>query len=166
MGGAAAAVFAARHPDRIERLVLVDAFYPPLPGETPWPFRLMRMPYVRGLLLGAVADASAPGFSAAHHVRALPWYRLRGTRAGLLRYVREPTKLEALAAAYPAIAAPTFVLHGDADAFVTPAAMRRSVGTIRGAKVVTHPGGHFPFREDPEGFVHRIETFLRPAGAS
>lgn len=160
MGGAAAAVFAARHPDRIEKLVLVDAFYPPDPYDVPWPFVLMRTPFVGELTLGLVADASAPGFSAEHHARALPWYRLQGTRAGMLRYVRDPEKLAVLRAAYPAIAAPTLVLHGDADTYVRPSAMRRAAPAIRTATVVTHPGGHFPFRDDPASFTRVVTEFL------
>lgn len=160
MGGAAAAVFAARHPDRIEKLVLVDAFYPPDPYDVPLPFMLMRTPLVGELALGLVAEASAPGFSAEHHARALPCYRLHGTRAGMLRYVRDPAKIAALEAAYPTIAAPTLVLHGDADTYVRPSAMRRAVPAIRTATVVTHPGGHFPFRDDPAAFARIVTSFL------
>ena len=160
MGGAVAAVFAARHPDRIDRLILADAFYPPTPEEISWPFRLLRTPVVGELVLGLVADASAPGFSQAHHERALGWYRIHGTRHAMLRYVRDPTKLAELTAAYPAIMAPTLVLHGKADEFVRYAAMQRATPAIRGARIVTLTGGHFPFRDDPEPFVRDVEAFL------
>ena len=161
MGGAVATVLAARHPDRVDRLILADAFYPPLPDEVTWVFRALRTPIVGELALGAVADASAPGFSAAHHERAVAWYRIRGTRRGMLRYVRNPARVPELAAAYPAVTAPTLVLHGTADLFVRYAAMQRAVPAIRTARVVTlDGGGHFPFRDDPERLVRETEAFL------
>lgn len=160
MGGAVGAVLAARHPERVERLILADAFYPPLPDEIRWPFRLMRTPILGELALGAVPEAGAPGFSAAHHARALQWYRIRGTRRGLLQYVRDPAKLPELTAAYPGIRAPTLVLHGKADAFATYEAMQRAVPAIANAKVVTLTGDHFPFRDDVDAFLREVEAFL------
>lgn len=160
MGGAVAAVFAARHPDRIDRLVLADSFYPPTPDEITLPFRAMRTPILGELVLGAIGEASAPGFSAAHHARALAVYRIRGTRRGLLRYLRDPGKLAELSAAFPAIAASTLVLHGTADQFVRYAAMQRAVPAIPHARVVTLDGDHFPYRDDVERFVRETEGFL------
>jgi pimeloyl-ACP methyl ester carboxylesterase len=161
MGGAVAAVFAARHPDRIDRLILADALYPQEPDEVPLAFRALRAPVLGELALGLVADGSAPGFSTAHAERARAWYRIRGTRDAMLRYVRDPGKMAALAAAYPAIAAPTLVLHGSVDPFVSYASMERAVPAIRHARVVPLAGGgHFPFRDDADAFVRETEVFL------
>ncbi len=165
MGGAVATVFAARHPDRTERLILADSFYPPEPGEIPWTFRGLRVPLVGELMLGLVADASAPGFSEAHAERARAWYRIRGTRRALLGYVRDEGKLPELSAAYPLVKARTLVLHGKADAFVAYAAMERAAPALRNARVVTLEGGHFPFRDDRAAFLREVEAFLaQPAG--
>ena len=160
MGGAVAAVLAARHPARVERLILADAFYPPEPSEVSVVFRALRTPIVGELALGALDDVSAPGFSAAHHARAQAWARIRGTRRAMLRYVRDPAKLEQLRTAYPAITTPTLVLHGSNDQFVRYAAMQRAAPGIRGAQIVTLSGDHFPFRDDPAAFVREIEAFL------
>ena len=161
MGGAVASVFAARHPDRVDRLILADAFYPPTPDEITPAFRALRTPVLGEIALGAITDVSAPGFSAAHHARAVAWCRIRGTRRGMLRYVRDPTKLAELTAAYPAITAPTLVLHGSADQFARYAAMQRAVPAMRTARIVTiDGGGHFPFRDDPERLVQDVEAFL------
>lgn len=163
MGGAVAAVFAARHPDRVDRLILADAFYPPEPGGVPLPFRVLKAPVLGELVLASLADASAPGFSDAHHERALAWYRIPGTRHGMLEYVRDPAKLPELTAAYPAIAAPTLLLHGTADAFVSYTAMERAAPAIRNARIVSLTGGtHFPFRDAPDDFVREVLGFLAP----
>jgi pimeloyl-ACP methyl ester carboxylesterase len=161
MGGAVAAVFAARHPDRIDRLVLADALYPPEPGETPITFRALQLPMVGELALGLLAAPIAPGFAPAYQTRARAWFRIRGTRRGMLRYVRDLTKREELAAVYPGIAAPTLIVHGTADGFVAYAAMERTAPRIRGARIVSLAGGgHFPQRDAPEDLVRAVESFM------
>jgi len=161
MGGAVAAVFAARHPERVDRLILADALYPSEPGEVPLVFRALRTPIVGELALGLVGDPSPPGSSAAYRARALPWYRVRGTRSAWLRYVRDATKRDELAAAYPAIAAPTLILHGTDDESVPYAAMERAAPAIRAARIVPLPGGHhFLLRDAPDRFVREVDAFL------
>jgi pimeloyl-ACP methyl ester carboxylesterase len=161
MGGAVAAVFAARHPDRVDRLILADALYPSKPGEIPWVFRALRAPVLGELMLGLVADASAPGFSSAHHEHALAWYRIRGTRRAALDYLREPNRRSELEAAYPRIAASTLILHGTDDPFVPYAAMERTAPAIQVVRIVSIPGGkHFPLRDAPDTFVREVDEFL------
>jgi 2-hydroxymuconate-semialdehyde hydrolase len=164
MGGAVATVFAARHPERVERLVLAGALYPQEAGETPLIFRALRTPGVGELLLALVDDASAPGFSDAHHARARAWHRIRGTRAAALRYVRAPGKWAELAPAYARIRAPTLVLHGTDDESVAYAAMERAVAAIPDARIVAIPGGrHFLLRDSPDVFAREVEAFLAAA---
>ena len=157
MGGAVAAVLAARHPERVDRLVLADALYPQEPSETPLVFRVLRTPGLGELALALVADSSPPGFSPAYRERARAWYRIRGTRRASLRYIREPNKWSELSAAYPRIVAPTLILHGTADAFVAYAAMERAAPAIRNTRVVSIPGGgHFLLRDTPDVFVREV----------
>jgi pimeloyl-ACP methyl ester carboxylesterase len=161
MGGAVAAVFAARYPERVERLILADALYPSEGGETPWFFYALLTPGVGELVLGLASEASAPGFSPAYRERARAWYRIRGTRSAALRYVRTPGKGAELAAAYPQIEAPVLILHGTADESVPYAAMERALPSIRDARVVSLAGGgHFLLRDDPGVFVREVENFL------
>ncbi len=161
MGGAVAAVFAARYPDRVDRLILADALYPSEPSETPWFFYALWTPGLGELVLSLVADASPPGFSPAYRARVRAWYRIRGTRHASLRYIREPNKFAELAAAYPKIAATTLILHGTADESVPFAAMERAAPGIRATRVVPLPGGrHFLLRDTPDVFVREVEKFL------
>jgi len=161
MGGAAAAMFAVRHPDRIDRLILADALYPLLPEERPPIFRLLHTPMLGEVALGLVRQASGPGFSAAHGEYAAAWYRIRGTRSGALRYVRDDAGRAEIADAYPRIAAPTLVLHGTADTFVPIAAMERIAPTIPHARIVRIAGGgHFICRDVPDTFVREVDAFL------
>ncbi len=162
MGGAVAAVFAARHPERVDRLILADAMYPQLPSETPLMFKALRTPGLGELMLGVARDPSAPGFSSAYRERARTWYRIRGTRSAFLRYIRAPSKRAELAAAYPRIDARTLVLHGTADDFSRFASMERATPAIRNVRVVLLPeGGHFLLRDSPERFIREVDAFLR-----
>lgn len=162
MGGAVAAVFAARHPDRIDRLVLVDALYPRPPEEVPFAFRALQTPVVGELAAGALPALVPPGVDADYAARARLWFRIAGTRRGLLSFVRDPGKLAELTAAYPRIAAPTLVIHDPKDPFVAYAAMERSAPLIRNTRIVSIPeGGHFPQRGNPEALVRLLEDFTR-----
>jgi pimeloyl-ACP methyl ester carboxylesterase len=161
MGGAVAAVFAARHPERIDRLVLVDALYPRAPSEAPLVFRALQTPVVGELALGFLAAPIPPGFGPDYTARARRWYRIRGTRRGMLHVVRDRRKAAELAAAYPKIAAPTLIVHDPADPFVAYATMERTAPMIRDARIVTIPGGgHFPERDKPDELVRLLDDFL------
>lgn len=161
MGGAVATVFAARHPDRIDRLILADALYPSTFRETPLIFWAFRTPGVGEMMLALVDQASAPGFSVAYRERSRRWYRIRGTRQAALRYVRDRGKRAELVRAYSEVAAPTLILHGTDDESVPYAAMERAIPAIRNKRVVAIPGGrHFLLRDSPELFVRELESFL------
>lgn len=161
MGGALAAVFAARYPDRVDRLILADALYPLEPDEMAPVFRLLQTPILGTLALGLAPDPSPPGSSVAYRERAWPWYRIQGTRAAWLAYLHDPNRRADLAAAYPKIAARTLVLHGTDDENVPFAAMQRTAPLIRVHRIVPLAGGrHFLLRDTPDVFVREVETFL------
>jgi pimeloyl-ACP methyl ester carboxylesterase len=59
------------------------------------------------------------------------------------------------------IEAQTLVVAGDRDFIAPPAAARDIAGAIAGAEVVVMPGaGHFVFVEAPEAFRHAVLSFL------
>jgi len=161
MGGGVAAVWAARYPERVDRLILADALYPLNDDEIALPFRVMAAPVLGELALALVPDATPPGASDAYRARARATYAIGGTRAGWLDYVRNPTRRSELAEAHPAITARTLVLHGTRDSFVPHAAMRRAAPHIAHVEIVDlDGGGHFPHRDDPDQYVARVDAFL------
>lgn len=162
MGGAVATVFAARYPDRVESLILADSFYPLDVNERPPVFRLLQVPVLGELMLGATDQTSGPGFSDDYVARARLWSSIRGTRRAALQYVRDLDKLTELAAAYPKIEAPTLVLHGTGDAFVPIAAMERYAPLLPHATIVRLEGGsHFILRDSADAFLRAVDAFLR-----
>jgi pimeloyl-ACP methyl ester carboxylesterase len=92
-----AAVLAARHPERVDRLVLVAAL---ARSEPPWIFPAMQTPVVGDIALGIAANLAPPGAPSDYRARMALVSRIRGTRDALLRYVRRPGKFDELDAAY------------------------------------------------------------------
>jgi pimeloyl-ACP methyl ester carboxylesterase len=161
--GAAGLVWAQRHPDRVERLVVIDAV-PLLPGYR-WHriARAWRTRAVGEILIGAttrfalrrvmprpLADAVWPHFD-------------QGTQRAILRLYRTSPeeRLAAAGAGLGAIDAPALVLWGERDPFV-PArfadAYAAALGPAARAERVPD-AGHWPWYDRPE-VVDRVASFL------
>lgn len=170
LGGAVAWTFAARRPDRVSQIILVDAA-----GENrepPWPTRLARLPvvgdiaiyfrpeqWVRRKLSEAYAD---PAMVTDKRVkRAAELQRFPGNREATLRRARtqeplDPTPLRRLAV-------PTLILWGAKDRWVRVADAFRFQNDIEGAKLeVFEKLGHDPMEEDPKATAAAVAAFLKP----
>jgi pimeloyl-ACP methyl ester carboxylesterase len=161
--GAAGLVWAQRHPDRVERLVVIDAV-PLLPGYR-W-HRIARAWRTRALgefLIGAttrfalrrvmprpLADAVWPHFD-------------QGTQRAILRLYRTSPeeRLAAAGAGLGAIDAPALVLWGENDPFV-PAGFADAYAAALGpaARAERVPdAAHWPWYDRPE-IIDRVASFL------
>jgi pimeloyl-ACP methyl ester carboxylesterase len=150
--GGAALAWAAAHPERIERLAVVDAV-PLLPGYR-WHrvARLWRTPVVgevaMGLTSGPVLRRALPGDLGA---RAAPLFD-QGTQRAILRLYRSAPP-ERLAAAGAGLAAlrdvPTLVLWGERDPYL-PARFAHDYAAALGAgdPLVVAGAGHWPWVDD------------------
>jgi pimeloyl-ACP methyl ester carboxylesterase len=166
--GAAGLVWAQANPDRVERLVVIDAV-PLLPGHR-WPAlaRAWRTPALGEIVMGAttrlalrrtmpraVADAAWPHFD-------------QGTQRAILRLYRTSPedRLAAVGAGLGRIRAPALVVWGEADPFV-PAAFAEAYAAALGgdARAERIAGaGHWPWVDRPET-VDRVAAFLAGEGA-
>src|SRR5262249_44237216 len=137
LGGAVSAIFTARNPRRVERLVLVAPLVP-YRTETPVDFfTLLRTPGAGELTLGLLDPLPAlPGFSAAYVQRAASIFRLRGTRDALLRYVRSGVDMAALDTALHALTTPTTFVLGTGDVNVLYVAQKHAATAVEGALVL------------------------------
>jgi pimeloyl-ACP methyl ester carboxylesterase len=162
MGGAVAAAFAAGHPERVDRLVLVAPLVPIEAGEGSLVFRILETPGAGEALLGWLDHLPAlPGFSDAYHARARQAFRIRGTRHALLTWVRRGYDREALASAYRGLRSPALIVAGRADDIVPWAAIERTATTIDGALVLPLDSqGHWLLRDAPARLVDAMRTFL------
>lgn len=177
LGGAVAALFAARRPERVQGLVLVDAY---LGGAAvPNPLgAIMRSPIGRRvgptMLSSSMAAGLGPGLRALVADPATVTPEMVEGWARPFRLPRANRALWELTAAgvfhvseaeLGRIAVPTLVLRGDSDHLVTAAAAQRAAGLIPGATIQTIPGaGHVPQEEQPTLFIQAIAEFLSRLG--
>ena len=164
------ALFALAYPDRLRRLVLVDAAG--LAGQKPPKiFRLARTPVLNQLVLhvtprflirknleevygddSLVTDALVDRYYA---------MTLRdGNRRALVDRLTGPADPD-LDGRLHEIVAPTLILWGEGDVWIPPSFGQRYHEGIRGSTLVVFPGaGHVPMEEIPEPTVRAADAFL------
>jgi pimeloyl-ACP methyl ester carboxylesterase len=177
-GGATALALALRHPERVRRLVLVDAagaralpqFRRDIFSATftasnlrtivPWFLRLTirvlmfveRNPYTEEYVEDFVRQRAAREFD--------DWAYAQ------VRVVRAVMAYDA-SARLGQVRAPTLVVHGERDRAVPRAYAERFARAIPGARLVVLPGvGHMPEVEAPAAFMRELDAFLRATSAA
>jgi pimeloyl-ACP methyl ester carboxylesterase len=161
--GAVGLLWAQRFPERVERLVIVDAV--PLLGGYRWHrvARAWRTPLVgevaMGLAVRPVARRLLP-----HAVVDASWrYFDQGTQRAILRLYRSSPE-DALARAgldLGELRCPALVVWGERDPFVAPRFADAYAGALGGeAEVLRLPdAGHWPWLERPDA-IDAIAAFL------
>ncbi|MET8771260.1 alpha/beta hydrolase [Streptomyces sp. NPDC004658] len=179
-GAALAMLYAARHPQRIRRLVLI----------TPNPSALGLRSVPEDRLATARFRADEPWFAGAFPAfRAwltgeadfddviLPFFygrwddtarahtdaELRQTNdeAGERYFAEGAFTPDATRTALAALTAPVLVYAGALDSWPSPAVARRTAEAFPRAECAVQPGaGHYPWLDDPERFVSRTLAFL------
>jgi pimeloyl-ACP methyl ester carboxylesterase len=177
MGGGTALTLAARHPERVERLIVVDgALYrmPSLPlpvqlalvqGVGPLLFRHVygRRDFARGCRTIAVRDGRCLD------EEWIDYFWARACRDGgkdaAYACLRMLTSLPEHNADPGRVRAPTLLIWGDEDRMIPLAHGRRLARAVAGARLEVVPAsGHMPFIERPEEFLRVLRPFLaRPA---
>ena len=150
MGGLVAGGLAAEHPQRVDRLVLVDAGF--LSLDQSWRHRitgpLRTLPWTSPTILPVLLRDA---------VRSGPMRMARATVELLRKDWRH--KL-------PAISAPTLVLWGEHDHVCSPRIGEQIVAAVPDARMVVIAGaGHNPMWEKQAEFDHEVLAFLN-AGRS
>jgi pimeloyl-ACP methyl ester carboxylesterase len=169
LGGRLAWRFAADHPERVARLVLIspDGFASPgfeydKAPDVPWMMRLlpytMPTPLLRASLQPAYGDPSKLTPEVVKRYRDM--MLAPGVRRAILDrtaqvMLRDPR--ETLAR----IQAPTLLLWGEKDAMIPFANSADYLRAIPNARLVALPGlGHVPFEEDPDTSLAPVRAFL------
>jgi pimeloyl-ACP methyl ester carboxylesterase len=170
MGGGIAWHYALAHPDKVDKLILVDALA--YPQQPPALLKLFAVPVV-----GRIARWVTPRFTVARSVRDVYGDPSRVTEANIDRYDdlllrdgnREATR-ERLSRGFDdglwqrlgEIRAPTLILWGSRDRWILPEKGTRLARDIPGARLITLDGlGHVPMEEDPIRSVAPVLAFLR-----
>jgi pimeloyl-ACP methyl ester carboxylesterase len=172
LGGRLAWTFAATHPERVTRLVLVspDGFASPgfAYGKAPEvPLMMKALPYVapRGMLKAnfAVAYANPQALTEATVTRYRDMMLAPGVRRAMLARMGQ-TVLQDPAPILARIQAPTLLLWGEKDAMIPIGNAAEYLRNVPHATLVRLPNlGHVPFEEDPDHSLIPVERFLSGA---
>jgi pimeloyl-ACP methyl ester carboxylesterase len=179
MGGAAAALVAARSPGRVAALVLVDAAGFNLgPGERPGLVRLAMSPV--GQVVSRLPGQRLLVELALRQVFRDPSLVTRERVAEYLAGVRQPGAFAALRSlgdslgdrsgivreALPHVSAPTLVVWGRADAWIPLEQAGRFTASIAGSRLaIIEDSGHVPQEERPRELLRLLREFLAASGA-
>jgi 3-oxoadipate enol-lactonase len=167
-GGFIAVALAARHGERLGKLVLADtgAVFPESGRAA---FRAMAEAVEKGGM-AAIVDTAVrrifPEDYLAAHPEVIAQRRevlLRANPANFAAACRALAKLD-LRPELPRIRNPTLVVVGSLDAATPPALARELAAGIPAAKLVELPGcGHCPPLQQPAQFISAVDPFLRTA---
>ena len=150
--GAAALAWAAAHPERVSKLVVIDAV--PLLGGYRWHriARIWRTPGLGEVLMGLTTGwglrRSLPPGIGSTAARFLD----QGTQRAILRLYRSASEdvLSGYEASLEALASvPALVIWGEEDPYITPNFASRYADALGGAEVAVLPGaGHWPWIDE------------------
>ncbi len=169
LGGFAALQFALRHPDKLEKLVLVATSAGGASHVAASPETLALLTPEPDMEVGERAirvysRIMAAEFEAAHpeelqRIAEIARYR-PPTAAAYLRQLRAALAHD-VADAVHRIAAPTLIIYGDADPLVPPANGAYLAAHILGARHLVYSGvGHIPIVERADDFNRDVLAFL------
>jgi pimeloyl-ACP methyl ester carboxylesterase len=173
--GAVGLAFAQRHPQRIERLVVINAV-PFLPGYR-WhrTARIWRTPLLGELSMGSInrpllrllsREANAtPGPMPQRWLDAVLAHFDQGTQRAILRLYRSspPERLAAAGERLHALGVPSLVVWGMRDPYI-PARFGKAYADVLGAELLELPdAGHWPWFDRPDT-IDAVVSFL--GGAS
>jgi len=174
LGGAVTWTLAARRPDRVSQIILIDSA-----GESrdaPWPTRLARLPivgdigiyfkperWVQRKLSEAYAD---PAMVTTERVkRTAELQRFPGNREAALLRARTQGPLDARP--LRRLTVPTLILWGAQDRWVPVADALQFKNDIKTVTLkIFEKLGHDPMEEDPVATAAAVTAFLKPIPAS
>jgi len=168
MGGFVAMRLAARRPDLLASLILLETSAEPEPRENIPRYRKLNL-VARYLGLSLVADKVMPIMfgrefleSPEREAERRVWRtKLTANRRSIYRAVNGVIEREPIAQELARIACPTLVIVGEQDVATVPAKAERIQSAIRGASLVRIPGaGHSSSIEQPARVNAAIEGFL------
>jgi pimeloyl-ACP methyl ester carboxylesterase len=158
-GAAVGAVFAARHPERVERLTLLNPV--PLIDGFQWPglARWWRRPVVGELLMGSIPRRALDRTMRRGATNASAWPRERlatvweqfdqGTQRAILRLHRS-TSSTALEPVLVKLSMPAAVVWGERDPWLAEKFGKGLAARLPDATLQSVDAGHWPWLDHPE----------------
>jgi pimeloyl-ACP methyl ester carboxylesterase len=175
MGGGVAAQYAEVHPERVSRLILVDAGGMPtkMGDKIPLAFKLAGSPWFKPVMLHVTPRSLVTeGLNDAIVRKAvindymIDWYwdfaRMEGTReATAERFSDRGGNWFFVKDHIGQIKAPTLILWGEEDHLIPVAAAHEFNAAIPGSKLIVYPAtGHIPMEEMADQSAADVRAFL------
>jgi pimeloyl-ACP methyl ester carboxylesterase len=172
LGGSIALTLAARHPELVSELIVID----PIPyGAKPWLYgRLAHLPVAGSLVFKQLLGRSLFGAYFRQLFLADParisdarldtYYETFNTpaaRGSVLQTLRATVDTRPVAAQTSRIQKPTLVVWGRNDRLLPAAVGQRLAREIRGARFELLDAGHAPQEERPQELADAVRRFLR-----
>ena len=161
-GAPPAAVFAARHPERVDRLVFTSAFSHGLALGTRAQYAAVRSLVEASWAMGsrAMATMLLPN-GGSEDLRWFDRFQRRATSASMAVRLLHHTEHIDVRDVLPEIRVPTLVLHDRRDVAVPLAAGEEIATMVPGARLLVFEGNeHDPFIRDAGGVVEAIIDFI------
>jgi DNA-binding CsgD family transcriptional regulator len=168
-----AAMFAARYPERVDRLVLFASHAGKVTGSPDFPCGYQAEPRIRWL--EEIIETRWGSGDSLEHLAPTLWRHRQAerARAGMARFERMAATPGAALAMFranigndarsimPGVSAPTLVLHRAGDRFVPPCNGEHLASAIPNAHLVVVDGeDHLPYVGDVASVVDEVERFL------
>ena len=173
LGGYVAWATAVLHPERVDRLILIDAAgYSYQSQSVPLAFRIARTPLLnvlmrdvlpRGVVERSLRDVYGDPTKVTPDLvdRYFDLATREGNRAALVARF-DQTKPGSLAERVPEIQVPTLILWGGKDRLIPLELGERFARDIRGSRLVVFDAlGHVPHEEDPARTVEAVLPFIQ-----
>lgn len=173
MGGFVGMRLAARHPELLRSLTLLDTSADAEPAENVPRYRLLNaltrwlgIRWVVGRVMPIMFGRTFLSDPAKAADRAHWRAQLAGNRPSIYRAVNGVVEREAVAPELGKIRCPTLVLVGEEDVATVPAKSERICALIAGADLVRIPGaGHSSSVEQPAAVTAALDAFLHRVDA-
>ncbi len=177
MGGGIAWVFGLMHPDRVEKLVLIDSIPPDAVPEIRnpsfrWFFAIRNLPLLprlavalqtRGMLRATLMEMVFDDRLITDAVveRQYRIGRIAGTARAVTSMARHAEDLKRYATALGELLKPTLIIWGDQDEVFPVAVGKKLQASIKGSELlIIKQSGHMPMWEHPEETNQAILDFL------
>lgn len=168
MGGFVGMRIAARHPELLRSLALLDTSADPEPAENVPRYRLLNavarwfgLRWVAGRVMPIMFGRTFLTDPAKAAERARWRAQLTGNRRSIYRAVNGVVERAGVAEELGNVRCPTLVVVGEEDVATVPAKSERIRALIAGAELVRIPGaGHSSSVEQPEAVTAAIAAFL------
>jgi len=173
MGGFVGLRLAARRPELLRSLVVLDSSADPEPRENLPKYRLLQaiaclfgLGVVAGRVMPILLGRTTMQDPARREMRELWTERVVGQdRVGVTRAVSGVLERAGVYDELPGIRVPVLILVGEEDTATVPAKSERMRDAIPGAELVAIPGaGHMSSIENPEAVTRAMAEFLARVG--